>query len=459
MVSISFLLPHRVLASVGEMCGQLLLNKNRAPKIWSQFVKQCQKLGLDPGTAVPIGLHGDGVPFTKKHSLELISWNILGEGTGDRVPFTGVSKAFTCKCGCLGRCTWDSIMEVFSWSMRALLQGLHPTVGPKGEVLSGEMATLAGVPMPKGLLCQVRGDWPFLKQLFSVPAWNSFQICWMCLADFSEGPMDYREVDLRSAWRKNRMDTRQFLQFLHEQGIAPSPLFQSPGLLMEHVLLDWLHIVDLGVSQDIIGNFFHEVVLHGLPGNNKKERLQQLWLKIKAFYAENKSPSKLGELTLEMFEKSGKSPKLRCKGGECRHLVPFCASLGRELAHLGGHWQTVSQLLDLLLQCAQYAATVPFSSESLATASRKLCILWKKLRDAAAAEGSMAWTMKPKLHLFQELCEYKAEEFGSPELFWTYADESFCGFMAKAAKRRGGQNFAATVPERLLNRYRAMRSG
>lgn len=254
------------------------------------------------------------------------------------------------------------------------------------------------------------------------------------------------------------MDTQDFLKFLSEKGLVMSPLFKSPGLLMEHVLLDWLHIVDLGVAQDIIGNFFHEVVLGGLPGSNKKERLQQLWVKIKAYYAENKTPSKLGELTLEMFERAGKSPKLRSKGGECRHLVPFCASLGRELAYLGEHWQTVSQLLDLLLSCAQHAAAVPFSSADLATDSRKLCVLWKKLKDAAEAEGSWAWTMKPKVHLFQELCEYKAEQFGSPELFWTYADESFCGFMAKAAKRRGGQNFAATVPERLLNRYRAMRS-
>jgi hypothetical protein len=65
--------------------------------------------------------------------------------------------------------------------------------------------------------------------------------------------------------------------------------------------------------------------------------------------------------------------------------------------------------------------------------------------------------MKPKVHLFQELCEYKAQLFGSPELFWTYMDESFCGFLALAAKRRGGRVAAAAVPDRLLSRYRAMR--
>ena len=85
--------------------------------------------------------------------------------------------------------------------------------------------------------------------------------------------------------------------------------------------------------------------------------------------------------------------------------------------------------------------------------------MWKSLADVAVARGDdKSWRMKPKVHLFQELCEYKAGIFGSPELFWTYQDESFCSFLAKCAKRRGGQNFAATVPQRLLDRYRALRS-
>ncbi len=97
--------------------------------------------------------------------------------------------------------------------------------------------------------------------------------------------------------------------------------------------------------------------------------------------------------------------------------------------------------------------------ENLVRDSRKLRILWKSLADKAEAAGDFtSWRMKPKVHLFQELCEYKAVvEFGSPELFWTYQDESFCGYVAKVAKKRGGLNFAATVPERLLSRYRAMR--
>ena len=459
-VEIPFLLPHQVLASVGDRWNLLGLNEATAPQIWNQFATQCGKLDLDPSCTVPLGLHGDGVPFTKKHSLELLSWNILGDATGDRVPFTGISKAYVCKCGCLGRHTWDSILEIFAWSMRAATMGVHPSLGPGGIELQGFSKSLAGKTMPKALLCQVRGDWPFLKALLSVPAWNNARICWQCTADKSGGPSDYREVSLTAAWRQHRLGTRGFFRTLQQQNLSPSTLFGAPGLLMEHVVLDWLHIVDLGISQDLIGNLLHELVLNGLPGNNKQERLHVLWDKMKSFYVANKSPVRLGELTLEMFERSGKSPKLRAKGGETRHLVPFAASVAAEMARTKGsdHWKRVSHMFHLLLECAKHAASTPFVPEDLARDSRKMCVLWKTLVGEAESKGDFtAWKMKPKVHLFQELCEYKALAFGSPELFWTYQDESFCGFLAKAAKRRGGQNFAATVPQRLLDRYRALR--
>lgn len=458
--SVPFLLPHQVLGKVGHKWNLMALSKERAPQIWEQFAAQCIKLGLDVSKTVPLGLHGDGVPYTKHQSLEMISWNILGDATGDRVPFTGISKRYTCKCGCLGRCTWDSVLEVFAWSMRALCQGQHPSVGPGGSVLQDAYTvSMVGTSMPQAVLCQIRGDWPFLKALFSVPVWNTPNICWQCPADRSGGPCDYRNVGLQAAWRQTRLGTTGFLATLHAQGIAPSPLFGAPGLLMEHVVLDWLHIVDLGISQDLMGNFFHKLVLDGgLPGSNKKQRLQVLWTKLREFYKENKSPSRLGELTLEMFERARKAPKLRSKGGESRHLVPFCAALSKELSHKNDEWKCMSNLFHYLLECAKHAAAVPFVPEDLSRDSRKVCLLWKSLRDKAEASGdTTSWTMKPKVHLFQELCEYKASLFGSPELFWTYMDESFCGFLALAAKRRGGRVAAAVVPDRLLSRYRAMR--
>lgn len=389
-----------------------------------------------------------------------MSFNFLGEPSGDRIPITGVSKAFVCKCGCLGRCTFQDISAVIAWSFRALITGVHPSFGPKGEPLEDKLLlSVAGTQLGvKACLMQIRADWPFLKQLFGVPSWSNDRICWKCQAEksadaensmFKSGP--------QAPWRKLRVDVADFFRWIQEQNIPVSCLFSIPGFSLSMLGLDWLHIVDLGCAQDLLGNLFSEAVRFGMTGSNQKERLKNLWLRLREFYKEAKSPSRLDDLTLEMFMRPKKAPKLRAKGGETRHLMPFAAVLARELniQQNTEHSKLVAVVFDSLLECAKQAATVPFNAKALAKASQKMSVAWSLLAEEATAAGKLAWVKKPKAHLFQELCEYQVFEFGSPELFWTYKDESWCGFAAKTAKRRGGWKRASTVPFRLLSRFRA----
>lgn len=458
-----FLLPHQVLDTLGDKLDAAKLTADTAPEIWDQYSKICRELQLDPLKCTPLGLHGDGVPFTKNQSLELLSWNVLGVAGGDRVPFTGVSKSFICRCGCLGRHTWDDVLSVMAWSIRALVNGVHPSVGPDGRQLEGKLLELArGKLQRQGVLCQIRGDWPFLKTLLSIPSWTSDRICWMCPADKSDTKMSYKCCSSDATWRQQRITGPEFLRSLQTQDLAPSTIFSCPGLRMEHVVLDWLHIVDLGIGQDLLGSFFSEITLglgNCLDGSNRKERTHSLLMKIKAFYKEHGTTCKINELIPDMFLRKGAAPKLRAKGGETRNLIPFAAVFSAEIAEANPtpHFQMVARVFSLLMDCAKISAADRFDSGALATAARKLCVLWSQLRMESEAQGSLVWTMKPKLHLFQELCEYKSKDFGTPEGFWTYMDESYCGFLAKCAKRRGGVNRAATVPQRLLERYRAMK--
>lgn len=460
-VNLPFLLPHIVAHDLFAGTASWKMDKDKAPQIWQSFVKTCEELNLDPDKCMPMGMHGDGVPFTKKQSLEVISWNVLGDSNNDRVPFTGISKSYCCKCGCLGRCTWDTVMEIFAWSIKALVAGRHPSVDHKGEKLPPELEAMAGKPLSvQGVLCQIRGDWPFLKTIFGIPAWNNLQCCWMCEAESNPGAeMDFRKAGVHAPWRGTRQTTRTFFQKLKAMGIEPSPLFQCPGLTADHILLDWLHVVDLGIAQDIAGNVFAMCIrTDGLPGANQADRLKVLWTKLVAWYKENKTPVRLDNLTQEMFyNKGGKPAKLKAKGGETRQLLPFLACLTCELAGKSETWTTVARLCQELFDCAKFAGAMPFDANALAGASRRVCTLWASLAAAQEAGGNyIVWKIKPKFHLFQELCEYKCKTFGSPELFWCYVDESWCGFMSKAAKRRGGQNPASAVPARLLDRFRAM---
>ena len=51
------------------------------------------------------------------------------------------------------------------------------------------------------------------------------------------------------------MSGADFFQLLRQNRISPSPLFSCPGMDLLDVALDWLHVVDLGVAQDLLGSF------------------------------------------------------------------------------------------------------------------------------------------------------------------------------------------------------------
>ena len=109
-----------------------------------------------------------------------------------------------------------------------------------------------------------------------------------------------------------------------------------------------------------------------------------------------------------------------------------------------------------LLRLALLVSSDEYDKQAACDSCRKFGILYSALAEEALAQGkAFLWQPKPKMHLLQELVEYQAQFWGSPKHFWCYRDESWCGFWAKAAHRRGGANNAATTTDRFLNRYRA----
>ena len=106
-----------------------------------------------------------------------------------------------------------------------------------------------------GSLVQCRGDWAWFKQLFSFPSWSGKEICWLCRANRSD--KDFTAFGLKAAWRKHRYTQREFFTQQRLQGIMPSPLFNCPNFQLNMVCVDILHTLDLGVSQDCLGNLFY----------------------------------------------------------------------------------------------------------------------------------------------------------------------------------------------------------
>ena len=128
---------------------------------------------------------------------------------------------------------------------------------------------------------QLRGDWAWYKEVFHFPSWSSDAICWRCAANKSD--CDYREVDLKAAWRKRRYSAAQFWAKMRSDGVTPCCLFALPGLTLDMVTIDVLRAVDLGISQDIIGNVLWEFVNSPCcTSRNQTGRVNVTWLMLKS---------------------------------------------------------------------------------------------------------------------------------------------------------------------------------
>eukprot|EP00971_Amphidinium_carterae_P163439 3240700-Amphidinium_carterae.1 len=63
--------------------------------------------------------------------------------------------------------------------------------------------------------------------------------------------------------------------------------------------------------------------------------------------------------------------------------------------------------------------------------------------------------VKPKMHLFLELCEL-AVKGSNPAQRWTYRDEVFGGTCSRLARRRGGLQRVPTTSRTLLDKFRML---
>ena len=61
------------------------------------------------------------------------------------------------------------------------------------------------------------------------------------------------------------------------------------------------------------------------------------------------------------------------------------------------------------------------------------------------------WRVKPKLHMWLELCDLT--DGADPALTWTYRDEDLGGAVAQMGRRRGGKFSAERVGRNTLQRF------
>ena len=436
MVSLPFLLPHEWLPLYCKQRGAIADLDTDDPAL----VETLATLGrqLQAPFLVGLGLHGDGVPIGGTLCDDSLDCFNVNMATSKK--FAGVRVPFTCaQLKHIAPTTFDAIVEVFCWSMECLAVGRKPTARHDGSpwlasdakrAISPEQACSLGI---QAALVEVRADWAFFTKLLKFPAWNHGDgLCWLCKC--SNKTM--RTLDTASAhWRFERLLPGEFVAWCLRQNRPVSQLFSLPGVTPEIAYPDWMHSGDLGVAQDVAGHTFAEALNH-LEGSSEDECCQTLWTLLQEWYVDAAIPKdrQLQKLKPSDFLR-GSHWKLSCKAAQMRAMVPFLPVLCRHCMPDTEQGKAVTATCTGLALCYCLLPKAPCTE--LAEASRRFansyCALWLFLE----ANGCDVWQVMPKLHLFQELCEYSRR---NPRDFWCYADETFGGVCANLAVRRGGRD-------------------
>ena len=163
----------------------------------------------------------------------------------------------------------DAIVGIFCCSMRCFLAGSWPSVrDDQAQWLGADKAQAAGGRKKEALECHALlpkcvATVFWFKALFGFEECESKEICWRCKANCSDIP--WTDISTTAAWMTSRYRTSELMARQTEQGISVNPLFSMPGFSAELMCIDVLHSMDLGTTQDAIGNVFFDLVA-GLTG-------------------------------------------------------------------------------------------------------------------------------------------------------------------------------------------------
>ena len=298
----------------------------------------------------------------------------------------------------------------------------------------------------RGAIGQKRWDWQWLKAAFALCGWTPEgimgHICHKCFANTSTLP--FTDPSLAALWRNHILTHEVYIQHCYAQNHYVSPVFNIPGLRIEHFSVDLMHTGDLGILLYLFANVFFEIfiAIGGLLSKPGPALADIRLMILSASKAVGQARPPINRLTLSMFYSPGNTLKMKIKAAESRYMLPCVLHIlehfmPQDTAHdqLRYHCvRTIKQMYDLM--------RVPpneFRGQAVATLARKHLLLYADLSKESLDDrrhlvhGICHWKWVPKHHLFSHF-EQQICNCGNPAEHWCYADESLIGEIAQVCE-------------------------
>ena len=167
----------------------------------------------------------------------------------------------------------------------------------------------------------------------------------------------------------------------------------------------------------------------------------------------------VNRITFPMIRQSGKSPKLRIKAAESRHMLPCIVYIMQhyfkmDSPHKQLRYNCIKAISDMYTHMRRSAEE--FDGSEVARLGRKHLLLYVELGKetlgnlAHQGNGWVSWRWYPKHHLFSHCVEDQVRTSGSPAENWCCQDESAIGECVAVAENC----HAATLHRLVIEKHR-----
>ena len=284
--------------------------------------------------AIPISLHGDGIPVTGigriwGKSAEIYSMgSVIGRGSTQFANFMIFFMFKQLMVANAIRNTSDTFFRRLCWSLYWLYRGKWPThyIDDDGNLQQYGRYTIdgqrAGTFLAEeffGAMFLLKGDLEQFANTLKLEHFGSNDPCFCCRAnclnvgaearpwsDFSRGAAALLTIWTQLAWLAAHPDRHRLLRL--------------PGVGVCNVAPDTMHCKHNGTDQYFFASTLKLLTHHILP-HRPDANLQIVWGRIKANYGA--SSSQLSDITMSMYDQGDESfPVLKAQAAHIRHLGP-----------------------------------------------------------------------------------------------------------------------------------------
>ena len=470
------LLPHEVFAhiflhyrSTWERC--LCPGEHEADEFWRVQHDNPQfrhhplfRDGL-PKKAIPLTLHGDGIPTTAvgktwSKSTDVVSWTSLLAVRGLKTLESNFliwlmySNLYVKN---FGLNTTRSIWTVVAWSLRCLQEGIWPALDHKGDPFPADSvaAEKAGQPLAdgwRGILVCIKGDLDWFQKMLGMLRVNSTNPCGFCPCDTLDDSMPWSDFREEALWRRREFGATE---------VIPHVLFEGvPGLNRLAVKVDYMHTKHLGTDSHLAGGVLLLLCYYIMPGL-PRANLQQILTEAKEI---EQSPNMFGSLTLSMFLEDKDHPHLHYPKlkGKAAEIKTFLKPLYQIWVSYRDPAQMVHLQIELALQSSLSLDEIADAHsvahvlrgpqlEQFRNSLRRLLLCFSAAVTHYESEGLKVFNLTVKSHFLAHLGSQVT--WLHPRHSWCYSGEDFVRHMKWLTKTCTPGLGPKAVPLKVLARY------